>query len=152
MDEVHTMYTGKNMSNFGYLNKLNGQDKLPFWNKSPCNDIRASEGSFFPPRDYTKADTVYVYDKDICRILPFDYRKPDVKNDIPVDLYTLNSSAFESADIDAGHMCFCRDTTDCPERGLQDISPCQFGKFLSIHSTKLRFSLSCKWQNHLILI
>lgn len=68
------------MWKFGYLDRLNGLDRLPYWKKKPCYNISASEGSFFPPRDITKADTVYVYDKDLCRIIPLKYVKPVIKD------------------------------------------------------------------------
>lgn len=68
------------MKEFGLLNRLNGLDHLPYWDSSPCSDVRASEGSFFPPRVYTGADIVHVYDKDLCRILPLQYRGPVVKD------------------------------------------------------------------------
>ena len=55
-------------------------ETLPFWKDAPCNSIRASEGSMFPPRDRTGEDTVFVYDKDVCRTLPFSYTKPVTQN------------------------------------------------------------------------
>lgn len=68
------------MEKFGYLDKLNGLDHLPHWEKSPCRNVTSSEGSFFPPRDVTGSDVVYVYDKDLCRRLPFKYTKPIMKD------------------------------------------------------------------------
>lgn len=68
------------MHEFGYINHLNGKDTLPFWKDAPCNDLKSSEGSFFPPRYFTKSDMVYLYDKDICRILPMKYRGPVSKH------------------------------------------------------------------------
>lgn len=61
------------MHKFGYLDRINGLDHLPYWKKSPCKNITASEGSFFPPRDITKSDIVKIYDKDLCRIIPLEY-------------------------------------------------------------------------------
>lgn len=83
MSEVSTINTGlgeNGMSKFGYLDRLNGMDKLPFWRENPCNNISASEGSFFPPREVTKSDILYVYDKDLCRIIPLKYVEPVVKD------------------------------------------------------------------------
>lgn len=83
MTEVSTINTGlgvDGMHKFGYMDRLNGLDRLPFWREKPCNNISASEGSFFPPRDITKSDTVYVYDKDLCRIIPLKYVEPVVKD------------------------------------------------------------------------
>lgn len=62
------------MDKFGYLDQLNGMDSLPFWDSEPCTNITASEGSFFPPREYTNTDMRYVYDKDLCRIIPLEFR------------------------------------------------------------------------------
>lgn len=67
------------MDKFGLLDKLNGKDSLPYWPERPCSDINASEGSFFPPRDITKSDIVHIYDKDLCRILPLQYRRSTTK-------------------------------------------------------------------------
>lgn len=68
------------MTKFGYLDRLNGLNYLPFWKEKPCKNINASEGSFFPPRDITKSDRVYVYDKDLCRVIPLQYKKPVEKD------------------------------------------------------------------------
>ncbi|XP_063392440.1 scavenger receptor class B member 1 [Cydia fagiglandana] len=126
LDEVSTIYTGqKSMSRFGYLDKINGLDHLPHWKDSPCNDIRASEGSFFPPRAVTKSDLVHVYDKDICRILPLQYRRDVYKDGIQTGLYTPPASTFESADVNPDNKCYCQGEK-CPPRGLQNISPCQY--------------------------
>lgn len=74
LTEVSTINTGhKGMDKFGYLDRLNGLDHLPFWDNEPCTNITASEGSFFPPREFTNNDRRYVYDKDLCRIIPLDY-------------------------------------------------------------------------------
>lgn len=75
---MNTGYGG--MEKFGYLDRLNGLDTLPYWKEKPCSNMLASEGSFFPPRAYTNSNTVYVYDKDLCRILPLEYIKPVVKD------------------------------------------------------------------------
>ncbi|XP_046422047.1 scavenger receptor class B member 1 isoform X2 [Neodiprion pinetum] len=129
LSEVHTIYTGeKGMKNFGLLNKLNGMDTLPFWPKEPCNSISASEGSFFPPRDTTGSDIVHLWDKDICRILPLQYRGPADKTGIRADLYTPTDTIFDPPSEETpDNECFCQDEPEnCPVRGLQNISPCQY--------------------------
>lgn len=75
LPEVYTIHTGQNgMENFGYYDNINGAQTLPFWRDAPCNNIVASEGSLFPPREVTGSDTVFIYDKDVCRTLPFTYK------------------------------------------------------------------------------
>ncbi|XP_014280530.1 scavenger receptor class B member 1 isoform X2 [Halyomorpha halys] len=127
MNDVETIYTGHtDMKDFGLLAKLNGLDHLPYWDSEPCNSIKASEGSFFPPRETTKEDVVHIYDKDICRIWPFKYRYDMEKNGINVGYYTLDENTFTSGDKYADNKCFCPGRQECPPDGIQDISPCQF--------------------------
>ncbi|XP_055688318.1 lysosome membrane protein 2 [Lutzomyia longipalpis] len=127
LPEISTIYTGHTgMEKFGYLNRINGLDHLPFWSDPPCRNITASEGSLFPPRDITKSDIVYVYDKDICRTLPLIYRGPVVKDGLDADLYTMPDDVYGDAKSNSNNSCF--DTEDyAATRGLQNISPCQYG-------------------------
>ncbi|CAG9800444.1 unnamed protein product [Chironomus riparius] len=127
LSEISTINTGMGedgMHKFGYLDRLNGLDRLPHWRHKPCNNISASEGSFFPPRDITKSDRVYVYDKDLCRVIPLDYVKPVVKDGISADLYQLPRDAYGGSNKD--NMCF-NEEDYAAEDGLQNISPCQYG-------------------------
>lgn len=115
------------MDKFGYLNRLNGMDHLPFWQDAPCTNINASEGSFFPPRVYTNSDTVYVYDKDLCRVIPLQYQRSMAKDGIDVDYYELPENAYGDSENNPLNECF-DDFYYAPAKGLQNISPCQFGK------------------------
>ncbi|KAL0281623.1 UNVERIFIED_CONTAM: hypothetical protein PYX00_002556 [Menopon gallinae] len=128
LNEVSTIYTGHtNMTEFGLINRINGLDHLSYWKDSPCNSIKASEGSFFPPRKYTKSDIVHVYDKDLCRILPLRYRRDVFKHGIKAGYYTPTDDALESADKNKDNKCFCPKYGDyCPPKGLQNVNPCHF--------------------------
>ncbi|VEN62054.1 unnamed protein product [Callosobruchus maculatus] len=127
LPEVHNIYTGMTgMHEFGYIAKLNGKDTLPYWKNAPCNALRASEGSFFPPRYFTNQDMVHIYDKDLCRILPMQYRKSVSKHGIAADLFTPADTTFESVDKYPENKCYCPGNEFCPPRGLQNISPCQY--------------------------
>ncbi|XP_015122216.1 scavenger receptor class B member 1 [Diachasma alloeum] len=129
LNEVSTIFTGHtDMKEFGLINRLNGLDRLPFWSDEPCNSISASEGSFFPPRDSTGEDIVHVYDKDLCRVLPMQYRGPVEKAGISADLYTPTDDVFDPPSAKTpDNECFCPDDPkSCPPKGLQDISPCQY--------------------------
>ncbi|XP_043285860.1 scavenger receptor class B member 1 [Venturia canescens] len=129
LNEVSTIYTGHtDMKDFGMINRLNGLESLPYWSEEPCNSIRASEGSFFPPRDKTGDDIIHVWDKDLCRTLPLQYRGPVEKTGIPADLYTPADNVFDPPSLESpDNECFCPDDPkSCPPKGLQDISPCQY--------------------------
>ncbi|XP_055708763.1 lysosome membrane protein 2 [Phlebotomus papatasi] len=127
LPEIQTIYTGHTgMDKFGYLNRINGLDHLPFWKDPPCRNITASEGSLFPPREITGSDIVYVYDKDICRTLPLIYRGPVGKDGLDADLYTMPEDVYGDAKSNSNNSCF--DTEEyAATRGLQNISPCQYG-------------------------
>lgn len=127
MSTIFTGHTG--MDEFGLLNRLNGLDRLPYWPAAPCNSISASEGSFFPPRYFTKSDVVHVYDKDLCRVLPLRYAGPVAKDGIEAGLYVPPDNVFDAPESNPDNTCFCpAEDGSCPEKGLQNISPCQFGE------------------------
>lgn len=129
LTEVSTINTGHNgMDKFGYLDQLNGMAKLPFWDTGPCTNITASEGSFFPPREYTSSDMRYVYDKDLCRIIPLEYKRTVYKDGIPADLYEMPENTFGDSTNNPDNSCY--DTEDYKAvKGLQNISPCQFSEY-----------------------
>ncbi|KAM7356549.1 scavenger receptor class B member debris buster isoform 1-T2 [Cochliomyia hominivorax] len=127
LSEVSTIKTGHNgMEEFGYIDRLNGLDHLPHWQQPPCTSITGSEGSFFPPRDITKADTLYVYDKDLCRVIPLQYEKGVTKDGINADLYKLPENSYGDAEHNPENKCFNTRDYDAI-KGLQNISPCQYG-------------------------
>ncbi|CAK9833770.1 Scavenger receptor class B member 1 [Anthophora retusa] len=129
LNEVSTIFTGHtDMKEFGLINRLNGLNHLPYWSNAPCNSIRASEGSFFPPRDRTGADIIHVWDKDLCRTLPLKYNGPTEKSGIKADLYIPPDNVFgRPNDTSSENICFCsNDMSTCPLNGLQNISPCQY--------------------------
>ncbi|XP_030384903.1 lysosome membrane protein 2 isoform X2 [Scaptodrosophila lebanonensis] len=127
LTEVSTIKTGYNgMEQFGYIDSLNGMDHLPHWNEPPCTSIAGSEGSFFPPRDITKSDMVHVYDKDLCRIIPLKYVERVQKDGIDADLFRLPNNSYGDSTNNPDNKCY--DTNDYEAiRGLQNISPCQYG-------------------------
>lgn len=126
LTEVSTINTGQNgMEKFGYLDQLNGMDQLPFWDSEPCTNISASEGSFFPPREYTKDELRYVYDKDLCRIIPLEFRNTVYKDGIPADYYSTPENIYGDSANNPDNSCFDTEDYKAP-RGLQNISPCQY--------------------------
>lgn len=107
LTEVSTINTGHNgMDKFGYLDQLNGMSQLPFWDSEPCTNITASEGSFFPPREYTKTDMRYVYDKDLCRIIPLQYKHTVYKDGTSTANECAARSATNRTVVADKHFCF----------------------------------------------
>lgn len=117
------------MQDFGLMTRLNGLDHFPQWRSAPCNDIRGSEGSVFPPPEITKKDVIRIFDKDICRILPLKFQHKTSKDGIQADYYAPPKSVFAYGDDHPENNCFCPEDIACPVDGLQDISACQYGKY-----------------------
>lgn len=145
LTEVSTINTGHNgMDKFGYLEQLNGMDQLPFWDTEPCTNITASEGSFFPPREFTKSDMRYVYDKDLCRIIPLEFIRTVYKDGIPADLYEMPENTFGDAANNPNNTCY--DTDDYKAvKGLQNISPCQYSEYARVCAKCERIEMEQKY-------
>ncbi|XP_022218031.2 lysosome membrane protein 2 [Drosophila obscura] len=127
LTEVSTIKTGyEGMDQFGYIDSLNGINHLPHWNEEPCTSVAGSEGSFFPPRDITKSEMVYIYDKDLCRIIPLKYDQTLEKDGIAADLFRLPNNSYGDSAHNPENKCFDSNEYE-PVRGLQNISPCQYG-------------------------
>jgi hypothetical protein len=74
-----TMFTGvDDITQYGIIDKYNGRSHMTNWLREDCNRLNGSDGSIFPPH-IQKDTTLYVYDKDLCRLLPLNYEK-EVKN------------------------------------------------------------------------
>lgn len=103
-------------------------------------------GSLFPPRDRTGANIIHVWDKDLCRTLPLQYRGPVKKTSIKADLYTPPDVVFGQPNKTfTENECFCSDgIAKCPPQGLQDISPCQYSEYYEIYFKKLMRLLNDK--------
>lgn len=127
LTEVSSIKTGyQGMDQFGYIDSLNGMDHLPHWNEEPCTSIAGSEGSFFPPRDIAKSDRVHIYDKDLCRIIPLQYVERVEKDGLAADLFRLPNNSYGDAAHNPENKCYDAGEYEAV-RGLQNISPCQYG-------------------------
>lgn len=127
LTEVSSIKTGyQGMDQFGYIDSLNGMNHLPHWNEEPCTSIAGSEGSFFPPRDITKSDVVHIYDKDLCRIIPLQYVERVEKDGLAADLFRLPNNSYGDAAHNPENKCYDSGEYEAV-RGLQNISPCQYG-------------------------
>ncbi|GBP09058.1 hypothetical protein EVAR_101499_1 [Eumeta japonica] len=79
------------MEEFGYIDRLNGLNYL-HWEKTAVYKDNRIRRLIFPPRDITNSDVLYVYDKDLCRVIPA-IRKGVTKD----DLYKLPENSYGDA-------------------------------------------------------
>lgn len=125
-----TIFTGVNdITQFGIIERYNGRTHLPHWRTEECNRLNGSDGSIFPPH-ITKNTTLYVYEKDLCRMLPLHFDKEvDTHRGVPGYRFTPNLDVFASVDRNPENMCFCPAGPPCAPNGLFNVSLCQYGKW-----------------------
>jgi len=63
------------------------------------------------------------------------YRSDTAKDGITASLYTPDDDTLASAEQNPDNKCFCPEYEDCAPEGLQNISPCQYGKWRSFHNS-----------------
>lgn len=124
-----TVFSGvEDITKFGIIDKYNGRSYLPHWLSDECNRLNGTDGSIFPPH-ITKNTTLYVYEKDLCRLLPLEFEtEVETRHGIPGYRFTPNTRVFESVDRNPDNMCFCPAGPPCAPNGLFNVSLCQYGK------------------------
>ncbi|KAJ8706232.1 hypothetical protein PYW08_010858 [Mythimna loreyi] len=121
--DVVTMFTGATgMSKYGIINRYNMRDKLQHWTTDECNSIAGSDGSIFPPH-ITKNQTLAVYDKDLCRLLPLRFLKEVTIGGIQAYRFTPPDDVFANNEH---NKCFCPAGPPCSPDGLFNVSLCQY--------------------------
>ncbi|KAF9819198.1 hypothetical protein SFRURICE_019519 [Spodoptera frugiperda] len=103
-NDVVTMFSGANdMTTYGIISHYNMRDRLQHWTSDACNSIAGSDGSIFPPH-ITMNDTLAVYDKDLCRLLPLKFLEEVTIDGIQGYRYTPPEDVFAN---DEHNRCFC---------------------------------------------
>lgn len=70
-----TVFTGvDDITKYNVIDKFNGKTHLTHWKEERCNRLNGTDGSIFPPH-MNKNTTLFVYDKDLCRLLPLSFEK-----------------------------------------------------------------------------
>ncbi|VVC99643.1 unnamed protein product [Leptidea sinapis] len=108
------------------LEKLNGDSFLPYWGTPECNSIEASDGTIFPPAMLDRNTTLHIFYANLCRRLPFQYKK-DVEMGDGVQLlrYGMPEDVFDDPARNPANQCYCEiDSGTCPPRGIINVTSC----------------------------
>lgn len=125
------MWSGiDDITHYGIIDKYNGRSHLPHWTSEKCNRMNGSDGSIFPPH-ITPNTTLYVYEKDLCRLLPLKFEK-EVKTakGVPGYRFTPGPEVFADVEKNPDNICFCPSGPPCAPNGLFNVSLCQYGESL----------------------
>ena len=114
----------------GQILSVDGDEKLSFWRGDACNEIRGTDGSVFHP-GITQNETLYIFNKDLCRSLPLVYQRPvaATAEKLPALRFSPPEDVFDN---ESPASCFCAEGEDksvCSKlpSGLFNLSVCQFG-------------------------
>nr|QHR83074.1 sensory neuron membrane protein 1 [Ceracris nigricornis] len=64
----------ENIDELGRVVAFNGENKLATWRGDPCNDLRGTDSTIFPPF-ITPNDTIHIFAHDICRSMHADFER-----------------------------------------------------------------------------
>ncbi|KAJ4444619.1 hypothetical protein ANN_06415 [Periplaneta americana] len=125
--DIVTVFTGgHDITQFGLIDKFNGHTHLPHWKTDACNRLNGSDGSIFPPH-ITPDTTLYVYEKDLCRLLPLRFlREVETAGGVQGYRFTPPKDVFADVERNPDNDCFCPAGPPCSPNGLFNISLCQF--------------------------
>lgn len=96
---------------------------------SVCNTLRgAYDGTIFP-QNISKNEEFRVYRKAFCRTLPIRFDHAGELDGLEAYFFELAENAFDSDMDDPNSSCFCTDTK-CLKKGLGNITPCYYSKYI----------------------
>ncbi|CAD6998695.1 scavenger receptor class B member 1 [Ceratitis capitata] len=123
-----TIFTGvDDITQYGIIDKFNGRSYLPHWLSDNCNRLNGTDGSIFPPH-IEKDRILFVYDKDLCRLLPLVYEKEvQIKENVLGYRFTPPENVFGDVESNPENACFCpAGQPSCSPKGLFNVSLCQY--------------------------
>ncbi|XP_066906786.1 scavenger receptor class B member 1 isoform X1 [Halyomorpha halys] len=125
--DIMTVFTGANdITKYGLVDRFNGMSHLPHWKSEECNRLAGSDGSIFPPH-ITKNTTLYVFDKDLCRLLPLQFKKEvNTPGDVLGYRFSPPENVFAEIEKNPDNECFCPSGPPCAPHGLFNVSLCQY--------------------------
>ncbi|CAH1407841.1 unnamed protein product [Nezara viridula] len=128
-----TIGTGStDLNDFGMISSYNGKTILKYWRTEECNQIKGSDGTFFPPRVVQKKSRVYMYIPRFCRRIPLVYNGTEnIINDFPSKRFELPSNVFSTPKENPDNACFC-EKKKCQPSGTFSNSKCNFGAPVSV--------------------
>ncbi|KAG6443856.1 scavenger receptor class B member 1 [Manduca sexta] len=130
LSEKFTINSGENdKDRMNILEKVDGEEHLPYWSSPECNSLESSDGSIFPPSLLDRKQTLHVFYPQLCRRLPFIYEKDvEIADGIHLLRYRMPKNVFDDPANNPANQCYCEiDTGTCPPRGVINITDCTMG-------------------------
>uniref|UniRef100_U5ET11 Scavenger receptor class B member 1 n=1 Tax=Corethrella appendiculata TaxID=1370023 RepID=U5ET11_9DIPT len=121
-----TIWSGVNdIAQYGIINQYNGRTHQTHWLTEQCNRLNGTDGSIFPPH-ISPNRTLFVYEKDLCRLLPLSFEKEVEVRGVQGYRFTPDAMVFASVEKNPDNMCYCPAGPPCAPNGLFNVSLCQY--------------------------
>lgn len=125
-----TVYTGEqDVNQIGQVEMVNGFRSMDHWNTEECNRVGGSDGNIFPMSSVSHKRPVYVYQRELCRLLPFHYTEDvEAMDGILSYRYKMPLNVFDRPETNPDNQCYCHmDSGVCPPKGMLNVSQCAYG-------------------------
>ncbi|XP_049795759.1 sensory neuron membrane protein 1-like [Schistocerca nitens] len=110
----------QNIDDLGRVVAFNGEPKMSSWRGDPCNDLRGTDSTIFPPFRDPK-EPIVAFGADLCLSLGANWERKAEYMGVPGNRYTAELPDMKG---NAEHHCYCPTEQTCLEKGTLDLSPC----------------------------
>nr|ALV87596.1 sensory neuron membrane protein 1 [Drosicha corpulenta] len=118
--ETMTVKRGmQNVMDVGQVVMFDGKSKMDKYSGDPCNDIRGTDTTIFPP--FMGRSDVWSFGAEICRSMPAKYVRDAEYNGIMCYYYDAD---FGDMSTDPDLKCFCPTNTTCLKKGAFSLQQC----------------------------
>ncbi|XP_049943966.1 sensory neuron membrane protein 1-like isoform X3 [Schistocerca serialis cubense] len=110
----------QNIDDLGRVVAFNGEPKMSSWRGDPCNDLRGTDSTIFPPFRDPK-EPIVAFGADLCLSLGANWERKAEYMGVPGNRYTAELPDMKG---NPEHHCYCPTEQTCLEKGTLDLSPC----------------------------
>ncbi|KAG5680460.1 hypothetical protein PVAND_009968 [Polypedilum vanderplanki] len=120
----YNVHTGVgDISKLGQIQKYRDLNEFPYY-EGECRKLKGSPGEFYPP-GRSSNDILYLFTPELCRALPYEYKKDINHLGIKGNRYYLDDRAIDNGEKYSENSCYM---TESLPSGFINISACNFGQ------------------------
>jgi len=127
-DTLLNQYGGDadNMSQYLQIDLVDRQSHMGLWRTEECDRVRGTDGTGWTP-GVTRNQTLYLFNKAICRSLPLTFLKDMEKYGIKGYRFSPPADVFASVEENPANQCYCLGGPPCLGGGVFNASACLSG-------------------------
>jgi len=118
--------TAENMTNYLEIDLVDRQSHMGLWRTDECDRVHGSDGTGWTP-GVTRNQTLYLFNKAICRSLPLTFLKDTEKYGIKGYRFSPPANVFADVEENPANECYCLGGPPCLGGGVFNASACLSG-------------------------